>query len=367
MKSFALSLAFCALLATSSLAAPAADEKDQRSLALFNVVNFQNTDCQAVANNAATGNTGKCFTSSECTSMGGVAQGNCAAGFGVCCVVTIAACGGTVTRNNTYVANAGFSTTSTTGVTVTATTACTYTVNYVNTDICQLRLDFQALTLPVIAGDGDVANAATDTLTVNGPTTPDPPVITGTNTGLHMYVETARSTTATTIVVNMIAGAAKRWNIRVSQIECTNTNKAPSNCVQYFTGTTGTLTSYNYLATGGVELTGQNMALCVRQGANNCRIQYTATTATSVGLGVANSDPAETTACIISQLVIPRVIGATAFGGFVCGGAFSTTDASTEDSAIVQNAPFRINYRRNTAAGVAAAQGFSLDYAQQGC
>jgi len=370
MKTFALSLAF-ALLATSSLAAPAAEEKDQRSLGLFNVVNFQNTDCTATANGAATGNTGKCFSSTECTSMGGVATGNCAAGFGVCCVVTIAACGGTVSLNNTYVASAGFDTSTTTGVTVTTTTACTYTVNYVNTDICQLRLDFQALTLPVINNNGNVADAGTDTLTVNGPTVVDPPVITGTNAGLHMYVETARSTTATTIVVSMKAGAAKRWNIRVSQIECTNTNKAPANCVQYFTGTTGTLTSYNYLATGGIELTQQNMAVCVRAEANNCKIQYTATGATSFGVGAANTGAASTTACAISQLVIPRVIGANAYGGFVCGGAFSATDASTVDSSINQAAPFRINYRTNlVASGTAATantQGFSVAYAQTGC
>lgn len=38
----------------------------------------------------------------------------------------------------------------------------------------------------------------------------------------------------------------RRWNIRVSQIECANPSRAPSNCLQYFTGPAGTFSSFNY-------------------------------------------------------------------------------------------------------------------------
>lgn len=34
----------------------------------------------------ASGDMGTCFTTTECTEKGGSTDGNCAAGFGVCCV-----------------------------------------------------------------------------------------------------------------------------------------------------------------------------------------------------------------------------------------------------------------------------------------
>merc|ERR1712088_233152 len=66
---------------------------------------------------------GTCYSSTECSDKNGMAQGNCASGFGVCCVFL----------------NTG------------ATTATTivYTVNKMNADICQIRLDFTTF---IIAG-----------------------------------------------------------------------------------------------------------------------------------------------------------------------------------------------------------------------
>ena len=59
------------------LAVPA--PKDSR--ALFSVVKFPNDACAS-----STSLTGTCLTASECTTAGGSADGNCAAGFGVCCL-----------------------------------------------------------------------------------------------------------------------------------------------------------------------------------------------------------------------------------------------------------------------------------------
>ena len=50
-------------------------------LGLFNVVQFEN----AVCNTTTPGNQGVCYTSSECSNMGGRVAGVCAQGFGVCC------------------------------------------------------------------------------------------------------------------------------------------------------------------------------------------------------------------------------------------------------------------------------------------
>ena len=50
-------------------------------MGLFNVVQFEN----AVCNTTTPGNQGVCYTSSECSNMGGRVAGVCAQGFGVCC------------------------------------------------------------------------------------------------------------------------------------------------------------------------------------------------------------------------------------------------------------------------------------------
>ena len=43
-----------------------------------------NSGCQAVSDDALQG---ICNTQQQCTDIGGSADGNCAAGFGVCCIV----------------------------------------------------------------------------------------------------------------------------------------------------------------------------------------------------------------------------------------------------------------------------------------
>ena len=50
-------------------------------LSVFQIVKFKNDACPA-----SDGNTGVCFTEAECAAKGGVASGNCASAFGVCCV-----------------------------------------------------------------------------------------------------------------------------------------------------------------------------------------------------------------------------------------------------------------------------------------
>ena len=44
-----------------------------------------NSGCQAVSETALQG---VCYTKEQCEDIGGSADGNCAAGFGVCCIVT---------------------------------------------------------------------------------------------------------------------------------------------------------------------------------------------------------------------------------------------------------------------------------------
>ena len=52
------------------------------AFSLFSIVQFPNQQCTASSSSSTYGT---CYTSSECTSKGGSSDGNCAAGFGVCC------------------------------------------------------------------------------------------------------------------------------------------------------------------------------------------------------------------------------------------------------------------------------------------
>merc|ERR1712241_1395019 len=104
----------------------------QRSLSLFSIVNFPNDECVTqIGSKTATGAVaGTCVASSECTSDGGVADGNCADGFGVCCVYRAQTDGATITMNRTWVQNPGFSNTYTT--TATSSETLSYKVKPMN-------------------------------------------------------------------------------------------------------------------------------------------------------------------------------------------------------------------------------------------
>ena len=54
------------------------------SFSLFSVLSFPNDECTTTKPTEPQ-TSGICLTESECTQTLGVAEGNCASGFGVCC------------------------------------------------------------------------------------------------------------------------------------------------------------------------------------------------------------------------------------------------------------------------------------------
>lgn len=54
-------------------------------LSLFTIVSFKNEACVA----SGAGTNGTCYSSNECTKLGGTSAGTCASGFGVCCLCKI--------------------------------------------------------------------------------------------------------------------------------------------------------------------------------------------------------------------------------------------------------------------------------------
>lgn len=73
-----------ALLANGLYTGPQ-DSSGQRFLSLFNVIKFANEPCSTDAEPLQSLN-GTCYNQQECDELGGVALGECANGFGVCCV-----------------------------------------------------------------------------------------------------------------------------------------------------------------------------------------------------------------------------------------------------------------------------------------
>ena len=81
-----LSIVVVFALAACISASPAAEnaehrDRDGKLLPLFNVVKFTNDFCESTSNSR----NGTCYTSQECSDLGGTAGSSCAEGFGVCC------------------------------------------------------------------------------------------------------------------------------------------------------------------------------------------------------------------------------------------------------------------------------------------
>jgi len=411
----------CAFLASSygsSLDVQLQEQRNKRMFSLFNVVKFKNTNCQATSSADLQG---VCMTKEECDDIsGGSEDGNCAAGFGTCCVIKVSgttsgtACDATVNQNCTFIESVDYPTS------ITAAGTCTYTINRCSTDICQVRLDFLTTVLAqpplgtTTTTGGVCGNSAADGIVVTpGITqTGSLPVLCGTLTGQHMYIEADRSkdpaaTVAITTTALNTQPSTKNWRIKVSQIECSSTMKAPQGCLQYFTGIKNTVTSFNFdgttaYATGG-ELANQDYRACFRQEAGMCSQQFaestlasgkdafllsrSASTATISGAVAANClvsisdgstacDGSNTNSC--SFIIIPggslNPVTDKSNEDIFCGMFLSQQNggtAATETSAITTTrTPFTLRHASLGSTGAANAillAGFSLDVTQLPC
>merc|ERR1719445_93242 len=349
--------------------------RDGKAFSLFSIVQFPNQQCTG---SSSTSTYGTCYTSSECTTKGGTSDGNCAAGFGVCCVISTTTCGASISTNTTYIRNPGYPS----SYTASSAGSCTFTIKKVSDDICQLRLDFQTFsgfaTGPTTAGDCD------DSFAAAGQTGKDPPSICGTNTGYHMYVEFGATSTDSITLTNTYTSTgittAKSYNILARQIACTATWKAPTDCVQYFTGATGSVKSYNF--GGGQLLRTQIYNNCIRTEAGYCAIQWKESSTTSPDpFDVGTGTSIDATACPGALIFIPNlspnglseipipVSPALAFQSEQCGSNFGIEGMGTIASALVtRQQPFILGvYTDTTSTFTSPTTGFNLDYTQLPC
>jgi len=251
----------------------------QRALSVFSVVKFPNSACSS----STAGRNGTCYTSSECTSYSGTASGSCASSFGVCCIFEKTCDGGSVSQNLTYFTSSSRA----------VGAACELTICKCATDVCQLRLDFETFVLsdpvtattitvgPATAAAGtanSIGQCNVDTFSVTVPGGKTPPVICGTNTGYHMYVHASDQCNELSAVFGSASTATtSAFTIKVTQVLCSSKLKAPQGCLQYFTGESGTITTYNYNSGSGVLLGSQDYSVCVRSERTYCAVCYWST------------------------------------------------------------------------------------------
>merc|ERR1711962_317403 len=357
-------------------------DKDGRqllpTLGLFSVVNFRNDECPGVVGNVATGLLGTCVSADECSSANGIKQGNCAAGFGVCCIYRTTACTATITRNGTYVANPAFPAAEAN----TAVLNCVTTVD-VSAEICQLKLTFGDATVLTPGAGGDVtAGAGRSNLAAEWGADNNPPRVSGTLTGQHMYVHREGTTDPMITITKPTGVPNNEWNVRVEMIECNSPWKAPVLCTQYHKANSGVIRSYNQQCTtpvlplaaaGNMELQSQFNRICIRKNAGRSQVMYNVNPQFEVGLDALAADATlesgvgTTTAlnALGCQSVAGPVQGSVTFiGGNVhCGERLAPTGGQTANAPIIQEgAPFGLTHI--TTAVASNTRGFCIMYTQ---
>jgi hypothetical protein len=181
--------------------------------------------------------------------------------------------------------------------------------------VCQLRLDFLTFELP----NPDASGRCTpqNNMAIMAPGAPLGILggrnnrICGLNTDNHLYIPTSAgdsvqliTTLSGTVAVPLSranlaysSSTAYKWNIRVTQVECNSANfyfselEAPTSCLQWFTESFGTVSSFNFDATAFFA-PDQDYAICIRNQGNNPGSRTCGVTlrATNFGLPVFGND-----------------------------------------------------------------------------
>jgi len=361
-----------------SFALSVEEKRTDRMFSLFNVVKFTNSPCQAKSSNDLQG---VCFTDKECSDRGGTEDGNCAAGFGRCCVFRNSVCGATVSENCTYVENPGFPN----AYTGTVPGTCAFTVNRMQTDIVQIRLDFTNMQMgnPNAGGgvggicDGENLEIAAGATNLVGAQTI--PALCGVNTGQHVYVDAGTADAATTLTFTMAAASTATWRVKVSQLASSSMYKAPNGCLQYFMGIKNTVTSFNFgTGTGdcnpNCNLQPLNYNVCFRQEKGMCSMQYVENSGADNAFDLNNVAAAQPVGavkaanCGNSGLIINVPIAEyTVTEGIYCGSNLGSVAAATARNVIPGDAG-SFSFRAYSGAGqVNNLAGFSIDASQVAC
>jgi len=380
-------------------------------ISLFNIVEFPNDNCEG-----PNGFNGTCYTKQECATRDGTAAGECAQGYGVCCVISLA-CGDSVAENTTYLQMAA--------TTNPPTPGCEYKICPSETNVCRIRFDFETFNIaaPVVISDtvtqgligGALGDCSIDTFSVTGSQYSSPQIC-GINTGQHIFADVTSECVKPAFRFG-VSNTQREYRIKITQYLCGDEMGGPIGCLQYFTGVTGRVASFNFPLTATVisfssdladteitHLSDQNYDVCFRRAAGNCRLCFTPSiedgtsgTPASFGLGVsadATNVALTGNACTEDYLIIPQMDSATnnAIAGKdkICGRRFNADNtANTPATICTTRVPFSIKFRSDqdetskflaggqkvqsdetitlTAGDTPGYLGFSLDFLQEAC
>lgn len=329
---------------------------------------------------ASSGDNGTCYSSNICKNLGGAASGTCSGGSGTCCVFQ-QSCGGMTSQNCTYFVNTNYP------KSYNDVGSCQLTVNKISNNICQLRLDFD--TFMISQPETVDHQCINDRFTVSGGT--PVPSICGTNTGNQMYVDLGPGATTPTVLTFITMGPAfdRKWKVKVSQIPCNTDYSAPTDCLQYLTGVTGQIKSFNYDVSTGLQLSNQDYTICIRPEKNFCGIQYMAcsdtvnTSPQSFTITGSTASPVGSivgaTECSKDWLTIPCVSDnsrnpSSNCQDRLCGDNLNVIASTTGGNVRVYSyvKPFFLVYHTDATEGSASPpelnnRGFCLNYVQQPC
>merc|ERR1712172_372254 len=366
-----------------------------RVLGLFSVVTFPNGECTTISTPAMSG---ICVTAEECANGGdtiAVASGNCASGFGVCCMRRIVA-PGSITQDLTHIQNADFPGSETALNGDPAPAIIPRAVNIMGgANICAIKLEF--INVVLNAPNGGVC---ADEITVTTPAR-NPgagfgiEALCGTLTGQHIYVDvnTVGGAMAATVNINTAAAiGARMWKILVRQIECNDVNLPPAGCLQYHTGLAGQITSFNGALAANAQqmIVNQNYLICIRQADGMCSVTYREARVSTGAIGATidsfNVGASAVAAPAAGEALGPSGIGATCIAiqaaiiggngkspgtaviiepvGQICGGVFSGRDAELLPGTVTGEFEVQV-FVDGTA--TQPNSGFDLIYGQNPC
>lgn len=356
---------------------PAQDSiRNKKLFSLFSIVTFPNGGC---ASQDASRN-GTCYTSEECLEKSGTVSGNCAAGFGVCCLFIVSSASSSISENCTYIQNPSFPSV------YSSETALTYTINKCASTVCAVRLDFETFQTAGPSSTAEVSGGVcTDSFVVSGTSGLSSPVICGSNAGQHIYMEMGNSgSTDTATLAFTFSGTStvRTWEIKATQIPCGARYRQPEGCLQWHTTLTGRFQTFNFAETTTPQhLASQNYGICIRNEANYCCIQYAlCSDSNSYSLDNVNAAAKQDSECAEDFIEIDGV-GATCSqdSGQVlktrlCGGPgllnVQLDAAQTLTSVCDCSPPFQVSIYTDAAVNTitgATARGVCIEYNQIGC
>ncbi|KAL7636093.1 UNVERIFIED_CONTAM: hypothetical protein RMT77_013912 [Armadillidium vulgare] len=228
----------------------------------FFTINVKPNPC-----NTTSGRQGHCYTRRECSTRGGLPDGNCARGIGVCCMLENR-CGAVIKTNNSILVNDNYPTD------VTDIGNCQYVIEKIHPNICQLRLEFEKFSL--LGPNAENSLCEQDTFTIVGAAGDNPQVICGENAGQHMYIDLPSGYGSSRInIATSTTGPRRSWRIKAQQIECNSPYRAPQNCLQYFTSYSNIISSFNFKRNNeSNHIGGLSYSVCVKSGEGYCGITY---------------------------------------------------------------------------------------------